>query len=159
MSSISSQRGAEERRAVRQAETRPILERLEADMKAVLGEVSCQSSLAEACRYTLDHWTGLTRFLADGRLEIDSNTVERTMRAIALGRKNHLFAGSEGGAETWAILASLINTAKLNGIDPYLWLVDVTERIVCGRTPINRIEELLAWNWKPEATADLQTAA
>ncbi|HET7412067.1 MAG TPA: IS66 family transposase [Pararhizobium sp.] len=152
-------RGAEERRAVRQAETRPILERLKADMKAVLGEVSCQSSLAEACRYTLDHWTGLTRFLADGRLEIDSNTVERTMRAIALGRKNHLFAGSEGGAETWAILASLINTAKLNGIDPYLWLVDVVERIVSGRTPINRIEELLAWNWKPEATADLQTAA
>lgn len=152
-------RSAQERHAVRQAETKPILERLEADLKAVLCEVSRQSNLADACRYTLDHWSGLTRFLADGRIEIDSNTVERTMRPIALGRKNHLFAGSEGGAQTWAILASLINTARLNEIDPYLWLVDVVERIVSGRTPINRIDELLAWNWKPAVTADLQTAA
>jgi len=152
-------RSAEERRAVRQAETRAILERLEADMKGVLGEVSRQSSLAEACRYTLEHWTGLTRFLADGRLEIDSNTVERTMRPIGLGRKNHLFAGSQGGAQTWAILASLVNTAKLNEIDPHLWLVDVVERIVSGRTPINRIDELLAWNWKAAATSRCQAAA
>ena len=152
-------RNAEHRRAVRQAQTRPLLDRLEADMRAVLTEVSGQSGLAEACRYTLAHWTGLTRFLADGRIEVDSNTVERTMRSIGLGRKNHLFAGSEGGAQTWAILASLINTAKLNGIDPYRWLVDVTERIVSGQTPINRIDDLLAWNWMPKTTADLTKAA
>ncbi|MEF2074546.1 IS66 family transposase [Consotaella aegiceratis] len=146
-------RSAQERRAVRQAQTRPILERLEADMKAVLGEISRQSKLAQACRYTLEHWTGLTRFLADGRIEIDSNIVERNIRPISLGRKNHLFAGSEGGAQTWAILASLINTAKLNGIDPQTWLLDVVERIVSGRTPINRIDELLASNWKPAGAA------
>ncbi|WP_442873847.1 transposase domain-containing protein [Aurantimonas sp. C2-6-R+9] len=81
------------------------------------------------------------------------------MRSIGLGRKNHLFAGSEGGAQTWAILASLINTAKLNGIDPYRWLVDVTERIVSGQTPINRIDELLAWNWMSKTTAGLTKAA
>ena len=81
------------------------------------------------------------------------------MRPIALGRKNHLFAGSEGGAQTWAILASLINTAKLNGVDPFVWLVDVAERIVSGRTTINRIDDLLAWNWKAASTTTLETAA
>ncbi|GAC1644842.1 MAG: hypothetical protein NVS4B4_20350 [Bradyrhizobium sp.] len=150
---------AAERLAVRQTQTKPILAVLEADMRAILGEVSAQSALAEACRYTLDHWTGLTRFLGDGRLDIDSNTVERSMRPIALGRKNHLFAGSEGGAQTWAILASLINTAKLNGVDPFVWLVDVAERIVSGRTTINRIDDLLAWNWKAASTTTLETAA
>jgi hypothetical protein len=67
---------------------------------------------------------------------------------MALGRKNALFAGSESGARTWAILASLINTAKLNDLDPQTYLADVLERIICGRTPINRLDELLAWNWK-----------
>ena len=81
------------------------------------------------------------------------------MRPIALGRKNHLFAGSEGGAQTWAVLASLINTAKLNDVDPFVWLADVVDKIVSGRTPINRIDELLAWNWKAASTAALETAA
>jgi transposase len=145
-------RSAAERHAVRQAEAKPILVKLVRKMKHTLRIVSRQSKLAEACRYTLDHWAGLTRFLDDGRLEIDTNTIERNMRPIALGRRNSLFAGSEGGAETWAILASLINTARLNGIDPFVWLVDVAERVVSGRTPINRIDELLAWNWKAAAT-------
>ena len=69
-------------------------------------------------------------------------------RLIALGRKNALFAGSESGARTWAILASLINTAKLNNLDPHTYLVDVLERMISGRTPVNRLDELLAWNWK-----------
>lgn len=146
-------RTAEERYTVRQDKIRPLLEKLQAEMKALLGKVSRQSKLAGACRYTLEHWAGLTRFLDDGRLEIDSNTVERTMRPIGLGRKNHLFAGSEGGAETWAVLSSLINTAKLNDIDPYRWLVDVVDKIVSGKTPINRIDELLAWNWKAASVA------
>lgn len=84
-----------------------------------------------------NRWEGLTRFIDDGRIEIDSNTVERSIKPIGLG-KNYLFAGSEGGAETWATLASLINTAKLHDIDPRHYLTDVLERIVSGRTKINR---------------------
>ena len=80
------------------------------------------------------------------------------MRPIALGRKNALFAGGESGARTWAILASLINTAKLNDLDPHTYLVDVLERMISGRTPVNRLDELLAWNWKA-AQPSLATAA
>ncbi len=76
------------------------------------------SHTAEAINYALNHWDGLTLFLRDGRVEVDSNTVERSMRPIAMGRRNSLFSGSEGGAETWAILASIINSAKLQDIDP-----------------------------------------
>ena len=84
----------------------------------------------------------------DGRIEIDSNTVERTMRPIGLGRRNYLFAGSDEGGRTWAIIASLINSAKLYGIDPQEYLTDVLERIVSGRSKINQLEELLPWRWK-----------
>jgi transposase len=106
---------ADIRCAVRQAETKP-LEDFKLWLDARLGEVSRKSGLAEAIRYALSHWEGLTRFLSDGRIEIDSNTVERTMRPIALGRRNYLFAGSDEGGQTWSILASLINSAKLNCI-------------------------------------------
>src|SRR4051812_4463740 len=97
-------------------------------------------------------------FLEDGRIEVDTNTMERTMRPIALGRKNALFAGSESGARTWAILASLINTAKLNDLDPQTYLAGVLERMISGRTPVNRLDELLAWHWKAARDA-LATAA
>jgi len=86
------------------------------------------------------------------------DTENERLRAIALGRKNALFAGSESGARTWAILASLINTAKLNDLDPQTYLADVLERMISGRTPINRLDELLAWNWKAARDA-LATAA
>jgi transposase len=89
-----------------------------------------------------------TRFLEDGRIEIDNNTVERTMRPIGLGRKNHIFAGSPDGGGTWSILASLLNTARLNEIDPQEYLTDVLERIVSGRTKINRLRELLPREWR-----------
>src|SRR5512132_1667027 len=117
-------------------------------------------NVGQPCRYQymLGHWVGLTVFLEDGRIEVDTNTVERTMRPIALGRKNALFAGSDSGARTWAILASLINTAKLNDLDPHTYLADVLERMISGRTPVNRLDELLAWNWKA-ARAALATAA
>ena len=123
-----------------------------------LAELPSRSSLVEAIKYMLGHWAGLTVFLEDGRIEVDTNTVERTMRPIALGRKNALFAGSESGARTWAILASLINTAKLNDLDPHTYLADVLERMISGRTPVNRLDELLAWNWKAARDA-LATAA
>jgi transposase len=100
----------------------------------------------EAIRYGLGRWDGLVRFLDDGRIEIDSNTVERTIRPIALNRKNALFAGSDGGGEHWAILASLIETAKLNGIDPQAYLAGVLARIAKGH-PVNCLDRLLPWIW------------
>lgn len=131
-------RSAQERMMVRQAKTAPIM----ADMK----------------RRFEEQLAGLTRFLGDGRLEADNNTVERTMRPIALGHRNHLFAGDDGGAETWAILASLLNTAKLNEIDPFVWLSDVLEQIVSGQTKANDLDRLLAWNWKADRAAQMAAA-
>jgi transposase len=142
---------AGERRAVRQAETKPLMEALKARLIAVKDGISRQSRLIKSIDYMLERWEGLTAFLDDGRLEPDTNTVERSIRPIAIGKKNSLFSGDEGGGETWAILSSLLNTAKLNGLDPEAWLTDVLERMVSGRTTNDRLHELLAWNWKPEA--------
>ena len=144
---------AAQRAAVRQTDTRPLIEDFKPWLEARLLEVSKKSGLGKAIRYTLNHWEGLTRFIDDGRIEIDNNTVERTIKPIGLGKKNHLFAGSEGGAETWAILASLINSAKLQDIDPRHYLTDVLERIVSGRTKINQLHTLLPWTWKAERDA------
>jgi transposase len=91
--------------------------------------------------------------LEDGRLELDTNTVERTIRPIALGRRNALFAGNDGGARHWAIVASLVASAKLNGVEPLAWLTDVLERMVSGRTKAHELERLLPWTWKAEGCA------
>ncbi len=139
-------RSADERRAVRQQKTKPLVDSLKTRMEAQLAAVSQKSTIAEAFRYALTRWSGLTRFLDDGRIEIDSNAVERTIRPLALNRKNALFAGSDGGGEHWAILASLIETCKLNGLDPQAYLADVFARLVAGH-PVNRLDELLPWNW------------
>jgi transposase len=153
-------KSALERRAMRQAKTKSLIEGFKTWLEARLAEISQKSGLAKAIRYILSHWAGLTRFLDDGRIEIDSNIVERTMRPIGLGRKNHLFAGSPRGGETWSILSSLINTAKLNQIDPQEYLTDILERIVSGSTKINRLHELLPWEWKSARTAaELKSAA
>ena len=98
-------------------------------------------------RYALARWNGLTRFLYNGRIELDTNPVERAIRPVALGRKNHLFAGSDGGGARWATVCTLIETCKLNGVEPYAYLHDVLTRMVGGH-PINRIDELLPWAWK-----------
>jgi transposase len=137
-------RSADERLVVRQERSRPIIEDLEPWLRAKLALISQKTKLAEAIRYALSRWDGLTRFLDDGRIEIDSNVVERSIRPIALNRKNALFAGSDGGAEHWAVIASLIETCKLNTIDPYAYLSDVISRIVNGH-PNSRINELLPW--------------
>ena len=150
---------AEQRRTVREAESRPLMDALKRRLTALLEELSVKSTLAKAIRYTLGHWDGLTLFLGDGRVEIDSNTVERTMRGIALGRHSYLFAGSERGARNWAILASLLTTAKLNGVDPLTWLTDVLERVVSGRTKSHQLHDLLPWNWKAGRTAEPLKAA
>ena len=146
-------RPAEDRRAVRQERSKPLVEGLHAWLTAQLGRVSGRSALAEAIRYALRHWEGLVLFLDDGRIELDNNTVERAIRPIALGRKNVLFAGSDGGARHWAIVASLVSTAKLNGMEPLAWLTDVLERMVSGRTKAHELERLLPWAWKAERLA------
>ena len=138
----------EARARIRQAETRPLVDAMKIWLEAELGRISAKSALAEAIRYALRHWKGLGLFLDDGRVEIDSNTVERTIRPIKLGAKNHLFAGSDSGAESWATVASLIQTAKLNGVEPFAYLRDVLERIVSGKTKANELSSLLPWAWK-----------
>jgi transposase len=143
-------RPAEDRRTTRQERSKRLVDALHAWLTAQLGRVSGKSALAEAIRYTLRHWQGLVLFLEDGRLELDNNTVERAIRPIALGRKNSLFAGSDGGARHWALVASLVATAKLNGVEPLAWLTDVLERVVSGRTKAHELERLLPWHWKAE---------
>jgi transposase len=117
---------AEERRRVRFSRSKPLVDARKPWFEAQLATASGKSTIAEAIRYALTRWHGLARFIDDGRIEIDSNAVERAIRPIALGRKNHLFAGSEH----WAILASLIATCKMNGVDPQAYLADVLTRIV-----------------------------
>jgi transposase len=139
---------AEYRRQVRQARSRPIVEALHAWLQEHVGRVSAASDLAKAIRYALRHWTGLTVYLDDGRIEMDTNVVEREIRPIAITRKNALFAGNNGGARHWAIAMTLIQSAKLNGVEPMPYLTDVLERIVSGRTKAPALEALLPWNWK-----------
>lgn len=141
----------ETRAAARQERSKPIIDAFEPWLRANLERVSGKSPTAKAIRYALSHWAGLIRFIDDGRLELDTNTVERAIRPQALTRKNALFAGSDGGAQHWACLASLIETAKLNGVDPLACLSDVLATLAQGH-PINRIAELLPWRWAPQAS-------
>ena len=137
-------RPPDERREVRQARAGPELESLHAWWHATLTTLSKKSELAVAIRYALSRWSALTRYRDDGRLEIDNNAAERALRAVALGRKNWLFAGSDDGGERAATIYSLLGTAKLNNLDPEGYLRYVLERI--ADHPINRIEQLLPWN-------------
>jgi transposase len=146
-------RPAEERRTARQERSKPLVEALHSWLTAQLERVSGKSGLAEAIRYALRHWPGLVLFLEDGRVELDTNTVERAIRPIALGRKNALFAGSDGGARHWAIVASLVATARLHGVEPQAWLTDALERMVSGRTKAHELERLLPWTWQAERLA------
>jgi len=137
-------KSGDERHAVRQVESKPLLENLKTWLQAQLARASAKSAIAVAIRYGLNHWDGLERFLEDGRIEIDTNIVERSMRPIALNRKNALFAGHDTGAENWACLASLIETCKLNGVDPQCYLTDVLTKLV-NNWPNRRLDELMPW--------------
>ena len=141
---------AEDRHNTRQLRSAPLMRQLKARLLDLKDDISTQSALSKAIKYTLTHWTGLNAFLDDGTIEIDSNIIERSMKSVALTRKNSMFVGNIQGGETFAILASLINSAKLNGLDPYTWLADVLERIVSGRTTINQLDTLLPWKWKAD---------
>ena len=133
-----------ERREVRQARARPRLESLRAWLESCLTNLSKKSDTTVAVKYALGRWEALTFYTQEGALEIDNNAAERALRAVALGRKKHLFAGSDAGGERAAALHSLIGTAKLNSLDPEAYLRDVLSRV--ADQPINRIEELLPWN-------------
>lgn len=137
------------RLAARRARSRPVVAAFKLWLEAQLPRLPGRGKLADAMRYALARWTGLTRFLDDGRVELDTNPVERAIRPVALGRKNHLFAGSDGGGARWAAICSLIETAKLNRVEPYAYLNDVLARMVDGH-PVNRLDELLPWAWKPQ---------
>jgi transposase len=132
------------RRRERQARAGPLLEDTKAWLISMVGRVSAKSELAKAIGYSLTRWRSLTRYRDDGRIEIDNNAAERALRGVALGRGNYLFMGSDAGGERAAAIYSLVETAKLNGLDPQAYLSEVLGRI--ADHPINRIDELLPWN-------------
>lgn len=134
----------EVRCAQRQARASPLLRDMHAWLSQLLGRVSAKSELAQAIGYSLTRWRALTRYCDDGRIEMDNNAAERALRGVALGRGNYLFMGSDSGGERAAAIYSLVQTAKLNGLDPEAYLREVLGRI--AEHPINRIEELLPWN-------------
>ena len=138
-----------ERLASRRALSQPIATSLRSWLESKLPQLAARSRLAEAIRYALGRWDGLSRFLDDGRIELDTNPVERAIRPVALGRKNHLFAGSDRGGKRWATVCSLVETAKLNDVEPYAYLGDVLQRMIDGH-PVNRLDELLPWTWRVE---------
>ena len=150
-------RSPEERREIRDIRSRPLLGSLKQWLEETLDKLSRKSDTAVAVRYALGRWEALMRYCDDGRLEIDNNAAERALRAVALGRKNYLFAGSDRGGDSAAAIYSLIGTAKLNGLDPENYLRTVLSRI--AEQPINRIDELLPWNLAEDLANNSRHAA
>jgi hypothetical protein len=148
---------ADIRRDIRQTRAKPLLDDLRVWLEKALRSLSAKSDTAAAIRYALSRWRALTRYSDDGRLEIDNNAAERALRTVALGRKNYLFAGSDCGGERAAAMYSLIGSAKLNGLDPELYLRAVLAQI--ADHPISRIDELLPWNLAPSLQNQASKAA
>jgi transposase len=136
---------AERRRTIRDKRSRPIVDELAAWLKEQRARLSAKSETAKAIDYSLKRWPALTGFLDDGRICLSNNAAERALRGIAVGRNNWTFAGSDRGGERAAAIYTLIETAKLNGIDPRAWLADILARL--PDHPAKRITDLLPWNW------------
>ena len=134
----------DQRCIVRQDQSKPVVDDLQAWLGAQLAKVSRRARIAEAIRYALKLWSGLRLFLDDGRIEIDTNVVERAIRPIALSRKNALFAGSDQGGVHWGVIASLIETCKLNAVDPQAYLASTLTRLI-NRHPASQIDQLMPW--------------
>jgi transposase len=137
-------RPPDERQQVRNARARPLLDSLRQWFEATLPKLSRKSDTTAAIHYALSRWEALVRYCDDGRIEMDNNAAERALRAVALGRKNYLFAGSDAGGERAAAIYSLVGSAKLNGMDPEAYLRELLTRI--ADHPINAIDQLLPWN-------------
>ena len=144
------------RRTARQERSKPLVHDLKTWFDHQLTRLSGKSLTAEAIRYALHHWDGLTSFLEDGRIELDTNIVERSIRPLVINRKNALFAGHDEGAENWACIASLVETCKLHGVDPQAYFADLLTRLV-NLWPASRLDDLMPWNWA--SGADVQRAA
>jgi transposase len=149
-------RSAEERQAVRQKLSAPLVADLEAWMREQRAKLSRGNDVAKAMDYMLKRWAAFTRFLDDGRICLSNNAAERTLRGIALGRKSWLFCGSDRGGERAALMYGLITTAKMNDIDPQAWLADVLARI--ADHPAHKLDELLPWHWRPRSASVTQAA-
>jgi len=147
---------AERRKAVRQELSAPLVADLEAWMREQRAKLSRGNDVAKAFDYMLKRWTVFTRFLDDGRICLSNNAAERGVRGIALGRKSWLFCGSDRGGQRAAVMYSLIVTAKMNDVDPQAWLGDVLARI--AEHPVQKLDELLPWNWCPLNTQARQAA-
>jgi transposase len=150
-------KGADHRKAVRQSLSAPLVAELKAHMIEQRAKLSRGHDLAKAMDYILKRWVAFTLFLDDGRVCLSNNAAERALRGIALGRKSWLFCGSDRGGDRAAAMYSLIVTAKMNDVDPQAWLADVLARIATH--PAHRLDELLPWNWKAQATAVAAQAA
>ena len=135
------------RLAARREHSAPIIAALKPWLEKQLSMISSSSRLAEDIRYGLAHWVGLTRFLDDGRLELDTNPVENAIRPICLTRKNALFAGHEIGAENWALLSSIVATCRLNDVNPVAYLAETITAIIDGH-PQSQIEDLMPWRFR-----------
>jgi len=139
----------EQRRAVRQKMSAPLVADLENWMRGQRAKLSRGNDVAKAMDYMLKRWSAFTRFLDDGRICLSNNAAERALRGIALGRKSWLFCGSDRGGDRAALMYSMIVTAKMNDVDPQAWLADVLARI--AEHPVQRLDELLPWNWQPRS--------
>ena len=147
----------ENRRAVRQELSAPLVANLKAWMREKRAKLSRSNDVAKAMDYMLKRWIAFTRFLNDGRICLSNNAAERGVRGIALGRKSWLFCGADRGGERAAVMYSLIVTAKMNDIDPQAWLADVLARI--AEHPVQRLDELLPWSWRQQLNAGNRQAA
>ena len=145
----------EQRLAVRRERSRPLIAELEIWMRQQRALLSTKNDTAKAINYSLNRWPSFTRFLDDGRVCLSNNAAERALRGIAIGRKNWTFAGSDAGGDCAAAIYTLIETCKMNDVDPQAWLADVLARL--PDHPASRVAELLPWTWK--TTQQSKTAA